>query len=116
MIKIKSKEEFVRALSFNEVVFVNFYSKLSKNYDTVVAIAKELSRSIDSRILVIGVDVDEVPELASDLPCIPCLRVYFCGKPVFEQLSFFNELEQDVKIIRRGVRDVFRSLNINYRV
>lgn len=116
MITVKSKEEFIRAVSFNEVVFVNYYSKFSKNYDVMLAIGRELAKSIDSRILVIGVDVDELPELATDLPCIPCLRVYFCGKVVFEQLSFFNELEQDVRIIRRGVRSVFRDLNINYRV
>lgn len=116
MITVKNKEEFIRAVSFNEVVFVNYYSKFNKDYDMMIAISRELSKSIDSRILVIGVNVDETPELAMDLPSIPCLRVYFCGKVVFEQLSFFNELEQDVRIIRRGVRSVFRDLNINYRV
>ena len=114
--EISSREEFVRALKANDVVMIEYYDPESRESELFNDVVKELSKHIDPRILVLRVNTRENPELVSDISKIPCLRVYYRGKLVFEQQGFFGNLELDVYVLRRSIRSVFKGLNIAFRV
>ncbi|MEM0355837.1 MAG: thioredoxin family protein [Desulfurococcaceae archaeon] len=116
MLEIRNREEFNRALLSNEVVFVQYYSSINNKFDFIREVIKRLCETIDPRILVLSINIDESPELARDTDALPCFRVYYNGKMVFEQIDFFYQLDLDLSVLRRGIRSVFNSLNVNYRV
>jgi len=116
LIDISSREELVRALKANEVVFIEYYDSSSENKDLSYYIMRELTKYIDPRILVLRIDVYKYPDLGGDVSHTPCLRVFYRGKMVFEQQGFFGDIELDMYVLRRSIRSVFHGLNIGFRV
>jgi hypothetical protein len=116
MYELRSKEEFIRALNGNEVVLIGFYEPDIRENRVFDESLKNLERVIDQRILVCRVNMKDHPEIDHGVYKVPTIRVYYRGELVFEQIGCLNTVELNVKVIRRGIREVFRKRNINVRV
>ncbi|MFZ8783373.1 MAG: hypothetical protein ACO2OR_05260 [Desulfurococcaceae archaeon] len=116
MYELKSKEEFIRALTGNEAVLIGFYEPDSDEGLVFHESLKNLERVIDQRILVCKVNVKEHPEIGLGIYRTPTIRVYYKGEVVFEQVGCLSTVELNVKVLRRGIREVFNKRNINLRV
>lgn len=116
MLEISSHEELMRALKANEVVFIGYYDPGSKEGMLFHDVYRELEKHVDPGILVLKINVRKNPELVKGLSTIPCIRVYYKGRLVFEQQGFFGKIDFDVYVLRRSIRSVFHELNISYRI
>jgi thioredoxin 1 len=116
MLKISTREEFVRALKANELVMIGYYDSGSKDSSIFRDIYRELVKHTDPRILPLIIDTKETPELANDLSTIPCIRLYYRGRLIFEQQGVFGDRELDVLVLRRSIRSVFHSLNLSFKI
>lgn len=116
MLEITSREELVRAIRANDVVLISYFSSDSEKNELFKNIMKELSKHLDPRILVLKVDAEKNPDLTSDVSELPCLRVYYRGRIIFEQVGFFGKPDLDVYVLRRSIRSVFHSMNIAFKV
>ncbi len=116
MLEISNREELIRALKANEVVLIGYYDPDSREGMMFHYIYRELQKHADPRILVLRVNTRKNPEFVKELPTVPCIRVYYKGRLVFEQQGFFGKLDLDVYVLRRSIRSVFHGLNISFRI
>lgn len=116
MLEINSREDLVRALRANEIVLIGYYDPDTREGMLFHDIYKELSKHADPRILVLRVNTRKNPEFMEELPTIPCIRVYYRGKVIFEQQGFFGKRDLDVYVLRRSIRSVFHGLNLAFKI
>lgn len=116
MLSISTREEFIRALNSNNVVLIGYYDLDSEEGRFFNKVFNELSRRIDSRILMLHIDTSRVNELVDELLHKPCIRMYYMGKLIFEQHSFFGNLELDLLVLRRSIRSILREHDVHYKV
>lgn len=115
MYEIKSRDELHRALQGNEVVLIEYYEPGNKDCEVMYESMKEFYKYADRNILFCRVNRREHPDLA-DVDSIPAVRVYYRGELVFEQLGVLSTVDLTVRVIRRSIREVFRSRNIQVKV
>ncbi|MEM0380387.1 MAG: thioredoxin [Desulfurococcaceae archaeon] len=116
MLSISSREEFIRAIKANDIVIIGYFDLDSEEGKFFNKVFTELSKYVDSRILVLHVDTSNYNELVSDLQHKRCIRVFIGGKLVFEQYDLFGDLDLDIFVLRRSIRSVLRENNVNYRI
>ncbi len=116
MLEIKSREEFIRALKANDVVFIEYYDSSSDESKLFYDVMRELVKHIDPRILVLRIDARRYPELSKDVSHVPCLRIYYRGEIIFEQQGLFGIRDLDLYVLRRSIRSVFSDMNIAFKV
>lgn len=116
MLSISTREEFIRAIKYNNVVLIGYYDLDSEEGRFFSKVFSELYKHVDSRILVLRVDTSSGGELVDELLYKPCIRMYYMGKLVFEQHGFFGNLELDLFVLRRSIRSILREYNVYYKV
>ncbi|MEM1628423.1 MAG: hypothetical protein QXP02_01690 [Desulfurococcaceae archaeon] len=115
MYELRSREEFIRALIGNEVVFIEFYEPGNKESEIFSEAVKRLEKTIDPSILVCRINIKEHPEIV-EYNGVPSLRVYYNRNAVFEQIGGLSTIELNLSVLRRGIREVFKMYNIKLRV
>lgn len=115
MYEIRSKEEFMRAIGGNEVVLVEFYDPDNDDCLIMYESMKEFSKQADRNILFCRVNVKEHPDIAK-VDSTPTIHVYYRGELIFEQIGALSDVELNLKVVRRSIREVFRTQNINIKV
>lgn len=115
MYEIRSREEFIRAVRGNEIVLVEFYEPDNRDCQIMYESMREFSKYADRNILFCRVNVRELPDVAK-VDDLPTLRVYYKGELIFEQIGVLSTVDLNLKVVRRSIREVFRSHNIDVRV
>ena len=115
MIELKSKSEFIRTLQGNEIVLVEFYKPGDKDCEIMHETMKEFIKYADQNILFCRINIMEYPEFEG-IDKIPVIRLYYRSKLVFEQIGTLSTAELNLKVLRRSIREVFRSHNVGIRV
>ncbi|WP_276814770.1 hypothetical protein [Desulfurococcus amylolyticus] len=116
MYELRSREELTRAIIGNEVVFIEYYIPNNRDSENLTAAVKSLEEDGDSRILFCRINMTEYPELVETPRGIPYVEVYYMGKRVFEHYGSLSTADLNLQVLRRGLRQVFRELNINLRI
>ncbi len=116
MYELRSREEFIRAVKGNEVVFIEYYVPGDRDSENLSAALKNLEEGADPRILFCRVNVAEHSWLPESWRRAPCVEVYYMGERVFEHYGSLSTVDLNLQALRRGVRSVFRGLNVNLRV
>lgn len=115
MYELKSREEFMRAIKGNDIVLVEFYKPGDRKCQIMHESMKEFSKLADRDMLFCRVNIGEHPEIA-DVSELPTLRVYYRGELIFEQIGSLSTVDLNLKIVRRGIREIFRARDIHVRI
>jgi len=113
--EIRSKEEFVRAVKGNDVVLIELYDPDNDECVIMYESMKEFSKYADRNVLFCRLNVKEHPDVIK-APSTPMLQVYYKGELVFEQIGVLSTVELNMKVVRRSIREIFKSRNINVRI
>ncbi|ADI32286.1 thioredoxin family protein [Staphylothermus hellenicus] len=116
LVEISSKEEFFRAVKSNDVVIIEYYNQNSVESKKFSRVVKQLSRYADPRILFLRINIGKNPDLGEGVNEIPCIRVYYKGKMIFEQKGSFGREDLDLFVLRRSIRSVFYGFNIAFKI
>lgn len=116
ILEISTREELVRAIKANNVVVVEYYKPDSIESKKFGRVVKQLTRYADPRILFLRVNIDKNPQLGDGIDEIPCIRVYYKGKIIFEQKGSFGKEDLDLLVLRRSIRSVFHGFNIAFKI
>ncbi|ABN70358.1 hypothetical protein Smar_1266 [Staphylothermus marinus F1] len=116
LIEINSREELFRAIKSNDVVIIEYYNLDSHESKKFSRVVKLLSRYADPRILFLRINVGKNPDLSEGVNEIPCIRVYYKGKIIFEQKGSFGKEDLDLFVLRRSIRSVFHGFNIAFKI
>ncbi len=116
VVEINNREDFIRALKANNIVVIEYYDPddtESTRFDRVV---KKLTKHADPRILFLKINISKNPELGDGVNKLPCLRVYYRGRIIFEQKGSFGKEDLDLYVLRRSIRSVFHGFNISFKI
>jgi len=116
MFEVSSREELIRALNANDIVVIGYYDPDSPSGRFFIEMFNKLEKYVDPVILMLGINTRRNPELATDISSNPCIRVYYKGRVVFEQLDFFGKTDLDIYVLRRSIRTVLFNLNVKVKI
>jgi len=116
MYELRSREELSRAILGNEIVFVEYYIPGNRDSEIFSSTIRDLEKGADPNILFCRVNVVEHPELVKTPRRAPYLEVYYRGRIVFEHHGSLSTIELNLEVLKRGIRSVFRGLEVNIRI
>jgi thioredoxin 1 len=116
VIEINNREDFIRALKANSIVVIEYYDPENEESTKFDKVVKKLTKYADPRILFLKININRNPELGGGVKELPCLRVYYRGKIIFEQKGSFGKEDLDLHVLRRSIRSVFHGFNISFKI
>lgn len=114
MKELRNVDELRRFVSVNDIALVGFVSKDDEVREYIKKLFTKLEVKTGHIISFALLEVDDKQELRTleDVNYVPLIRLYFKGKNVFEQESYFGNLQTDYYVLRVSVRDVLRQFGI----
>jgi len=115
MIEVESIEKLKEIITSSKLVLLLVYEKHSPQSRYLSSLVEDLAYRVEPQILVVKVDVSEVPEAVREYGEPPRLLLFIDGERVWQQIGFFYNYYSDMYAIRRGILYALRSRNMTPR-
>ncbi len=112
-----SMDEYRRIVKQGELVLVEFYSDsdpLSRYFSRIM---EDIAGRLGPRAVYIRVNVDMSPDIAESegVERVPAALLYYRGSNVWSQEGCLQNYSKDIYVIRQGIKDSLRRLNVHLR-